>query len=71
MVTTTAVPSILPIILSIAPDAARKNRGESIMGDKSPKANQKQANQKQGKADVAQQKKSASDAAKQAANVKK
>jgi hypothetical protein len=66
-----AVPFILPIILSIALDAARKIRGESIMGDKSPKANQKQANQKQGKANVAQQKKKDNDASKKSDSGKK
>jgi len=35
------------------------------MGDKSPKANQKKATQKQSKNDVAQQKKRDADAAKQ------
>ena len=41
------------------------------MGDKSPKSNQKQANQKQGKADASQQKKKDNDAAKKADSGKK
>jgi len=41
------------------------------MGDKSPKSNKKQANQKQGKADASQQQKNANDAAKKADGGKK
>jgi hypothetical protein len=69
--TTTATPSILPITSSDTLGAARENGGESIMGDKSPKSNKKQANQKQGKADSAQQKKKDTDAAKKADSGKK
>jgi hypothetical protein len=41
------------------------------MGDKSPKANKKQASQKQSKGDASQQKKNAATAAKQAPKGKK
>ena len=42
-----------------------------VMGDKSPKANQKKSGQKQAKASSANQKKSAAEAAKSAAGKKK
>jgi hypothetical protein len=41
------------------------------MGDKSPKANQKQSKQKQGKANIAAQKKNSAAAAKQVVKPKK
>ena len=46
-------------------------KGSCIMGDKSPKANQKQSKQKQGKANAAAQNKNAATAAKQVARGKK
>jgi hypothetical protein len=47
------------------------NRKQSIMGDRSPKSNQKKSTQKQGKANVASAKAKAAVAAKQAAGKKK
>ena len=46
-------------------------RKQSIMGDRSPKSNQKKSTQKQGKANVASAKAKAAVAAKQAAGKKK
>jgi hypothetical protein len=63
-----SVPARKRIIARVSKLAGER---QTIMGDKSPKAVHKQANQKQAKAASANQKKQQAVAAKQAANVKK
>ena len=50
---------------------ASQNEESNIMGDRSPKANQKKTTQKQSKADIAEQKKKQAVFEKQSANKKK
>lgn len=52
-------------ILVVSPSRGNTVGGICIMGDKSPKATQKKATQKQSKVDAAQQKKKDAEAAKQ------
>jgi hypothetical protein len=49
------------------PQVNQPRKKIKIMGDRSPKSNQKKSNQKQAKADSASQKKKAAEAAKSAA----
>jgi hypothetical protein len=63
-----SVPEQKRIIAQVSQLAGER---QTIMGDKSPKAVQKQATQKQAKTASANQKKQQAVAAKQAANIKK
>lgn len=55
----------------LMPQASQRQEESNIMGDRSPKSNQKKITQKQSKADSASQKKKQAITAKQSANKKK